>query len=53
MVDDRCQTVRNFLLSAIGLPLTVIRYRTGPYSRKQEGAPAFGGGATALRFRAG
>ena len=53
MVDDRCQTVRHFLLSAIGLPLTVIRYRTGPYSRKQEGVPAFGGGATALRLRAG
>jgi len=28
---------RRFLLSAIGFRLTVIRYRTGPYSRKQEG----------------
>ena len=31
MVDGR-----RFLLSAIGLPLTVIRYCTG-HSRKQEG----------------
>ena len=38
----RRQTVRNFLLSAIGLPLTAGRYRTGPYSRKQEGSGACG-----------